>query len=140
MGAASPWPSSRTGNDNRLPGSTEEGKRFLVSSAFDLEFWDNFNSIQFNSIVRCQPFCHWLHLCLLAVDCSPSRQTLLLPEKSRAFGFCFRISTKLWRVVVKGAGCSQNKHPSKVESRDIFQVSVGPVEVRLNGAGANFRV
>ncbi len=26
MGAASPWPSSRTGNDNRLPGSTE-GKK-----------------------------------------------------------------------------------------------------------------
>jgi hypothetical protein len=107
MGAASHWPSSRTGNDNRLRGSTE-GKRLLVSSAFDLEFWDKFNSIQFNSIVRCQPFCHWLHVCLLAVDCSPSTQTLLLPEKSSGFGFCFRISTKLWRVVVKGAGWS---HP-----------------------------
>jgi len=42
MGAASHWPSSRTGNDNRLPGSTE-GNRLLVSSAFDLEFWDKLN-------------------------------------------------------------------------------------------------
>jgi hypothetical protein len=47
MGAASPGPSSRTGNDNRLAGSTED-KRLLVSSAFDLEFWDNFNSIKLN--------------------------------------------------------------------------------------------
>ncbi len=57
--------------------------------------------------------CCWL---LFSFQTNPSAAR----ENLEHFGFCFRFFTKLWRVVVKVARCSQNKHPSKVESRDAY--------------------